>query len=379
MRSGICRKIGSLLTACGVILWLLAGICFTAYAEDSADGSLQLICKSEDTVIEGMTWKLFYAGSRDGDSFKVGGDFKDYKLSLKNTSADAMTDAASTFETYVIIDRIKPMTTGVTDDRGVVDFTGLKQGLYLVCGKTTKIDHTSYVPIPFFVEIAQEEDGSNQNYVSYPKFFHFSVLDERDADYTVRKLWKNEENQPPNEDITITVELYKDGEYDSTVVLDKSNDWSYTWTAHAHTDFRVKEIDIPDDYTVVYRSNETQYVIVNTLKGFEVLDEGEQPTTSPSTDTPELTTTTTGDASSGEITVTTAETTGTPQISIKAGSDTPATPVTYVKKNTPSSNVTVTAVAEKLPQTGQLWWPVPVLLVAGIVFISIGCRLRSRK
>lgn len=33
----------------------------------------------------------------------------------------------------------------------------------------------------------------------------------------------------------------------------------------------------------------------------------------------------------------------------------------------------------ELPQTGQLWWPVPVLIAAGLLFIVLGLILRRRK
>ena len=46
--------------------------------------------------------------------------------------------------------------------------------------------------------------------------------------------------------------------------------------------------------------------------------------------------------------------------------------------DSPKTSIT-TAPAEKLPQTGQLWWPVPLLAGGGIVFIAMGLRIRSRK
>ncbi len=33
---------------------------------------------------------------------------------------------------------------------------------------------------------------------------------------------------------------------------------------------------------------------------------------------------------------------------------------------------------EKLPQTGMLWWPVPVLACAGLVFLGVGVALKRR-
>ena len=40
-----------------------------------------------------------------------------------------------------------------------------------------------------------------------------------------------------------------------------------------------------------------------------------------------------------------------------------------------STAKTTTTTIEKLPQTGQLWWPVPVMLFSGIIFVAIGLRL----
>lgn len=43
---------------------------------------------------------------------------------------------------------------------------------------------------------------------------------------------------------------------------------------------------------------------------------------------------------------------------------TPTTPTTPGKPTTPTKPT--------LPQTGQLWWPVPVLIAAGLLFVVIG-------
>ena len=34
---------------------------------------------------------------------------------------------------------------------------------------------------------------------------------------------------------------------------------------------------------------------------------------------------------------------------------------------------------EKLPQTGQLWWPVPLLFCAGLIFVAAGLIIRRRR
>lgn len=84
-------------------------------------------------------------------------------------------------------------------------------------------------------------------------------------------------------------------------------------------------MQVPENYGVVYRENETQYVVVNTYN-------------------------------KPETPVTTSSTT-----------------VTASSTNNTSSG------SEKLPQTGQLWWPVPILTACGLIFIFIGIRLRAKN
>ena len=77
------------------------------------------------------------------------------------------------------------------------------------------------------------------------------------------------------------------------------------------------------------------------------------------------------------ITVT-PKTTITPKITI-----TPRTTITPRSTITPRATITprtgvTTTVKSTLPRTGQLWWPVPILAVVGIVFVFVGLRRRSR-
>lgn len=44
-----------------------------------------------------------------------------------------------------------------------------------------------------------------------------------------------------------------------------------------------------------------------------------------------------------------------------------------------NSGATGTTATEKIPQTGQLWWPVPILLLLGVTFIGIGYKIAVKK
>ena len=53
----------------------------------------------------------------------------------------------------------------------------------------------------------------------------------------------------------------------------------------------------------------------------------------------------------------------------------PKPSVTVSKKDKPDKPSGVNS--GRLPQTGQLWWPVPVLLLAGLLLVIIGTVMRS--
>ena len=79
----------------------------------------------------------------------------------------------------------------------------------------------------------------------------------------------------------------------------------------------------------------------------------------------------------------TPKTTITPKISVTP--KTTITPRSTITPRTVTGRATITprtgvttTVKSTLPRTGQLWWPVPILAVVGIVFVFVGLRRRSR-
>ncbi len=300
-------------------------------------------------------------------------------------NADTVASAAETLRTYAILDKIPVRGQGETNDKGNLNFSGLEDGLYLVIGDTLKKGTKTYIPSAIFFEM----NGQQEAYLnSFPKII-LETLDKQTAEYSVKKVWLNDKNQPPDESTYITCELYRDGELKETVRLDESNGWLYQWSDQTGHEWLVKEKEIPKNYTVAYKGNHTQYLIVNTY---------ERPRDdSSSTDehtTPASTTTTDDQAVDKQTTVATGKSTtavretGTtakystnrppsqtnpPQtyttvVSPPPGGDTPGNPPGDTPGNPP----------EKLPQTGQLWWPVPILGGAGLLLIAIGAKLRRK-
>ena len=133
---------------------------------------------------------------------------------------------------------------------------------------------------------------------------------------TVKKVWKGGSDHPDS----VTVQLLCDGELFGEQVLSSSNDWNYTWTASlsGHT-WSVLEVNIPDGYTFDVAWGGNTATVTNTRSGGQPSDGSNPPD----------------------------------------GSDSPNGPT--------------------LPQTSQLWWPVPLLAAAGVLLLLIGTMLFVRK
>lgn len=328
MRMKFSRYLKAFLCTAGAVLWLMTGILFSASA-DTVKGSLTLICRTDDVILTGLHWDLYRVGSRIGPDFVLDGDFSDYQVDLTDFSAEGMSNAAKTLENYADVDGISPLSSGETGADGLMKFENLVPGLYLLTGTNLKIGTTTYVPSTLLLEI--DNSGQSVDLNAYPKII-YRIDSSEVVFYTVKKIWRTEDEQPVETTTPITVEIYCNNELYETITLSDENDWTYEWEGESDDEWRVKEVNIPDNCTVVYDSNETQFAIVNTVS-------------------PPIVTTTT--------TITTTNKTET--------TTTTKAIVTTTKK--PND--------EKIPQTGQLWWPVPLLGLMGIICIAVGFRICS--
>lgn len=125
-------------------------------------------------------------------------------------------------------------------------------------------------------------------------------------------------NDSKSEHEEVNISIFKNTELYKTVTLNNDNDWTFNWKATEVAEWRVKETVVPKDYTVSYHSDNGKFAVENTFIG------------------------------------------------------TASTPP-------PSSIVTTAYSKPKLPQTGQLWWPIAILGSGGIIMLIIGIRLRFKK
>ncbi len=296
------------------------------------DKTMTISYRDSNVLLSGAKFSIYLVATVDENGeLTVTEDFAQFNVNIRGKDDAAWKTLASTLEGYVLRDNVTPADRGKTDSLGQVSFpTGgnkLTAGLYLVLGSRHSQQGTIYDAQPFMVllpSLDKEENDWIYDVIVRPKF------DKRDepggSDDTITrkvlKVWKDDghEKDRPKE---VIVQLLRDGKVYETVTLNKANNWRHTWNnLNDSYKWTIVEKEL-DDYTVEVIREGITFVVTNTYTD----DIPDNPSPSDST---------------------------TPNDPTLPNTDKPA-----------------------LPQTGQFWWPVPVLLAAGLLLIIAGL-LRCR-
>lgn len=217
-----------------------------------------------------------------------------------------------------------------TDEKGNIVFSDLSCGAYAVVAGSLKADFLK--PSPFIVAMPMNIDSANDwvyDILASPKVEVKHGGDTKKTYMSVKKQWQGSEIHP--EEVTVT--LLKDGDAVESVRLNEGNKWYHRWdnldSQHA---WSVVESAVPEGYTVSYEVSQMTVIITNT--GTYTPEEPSAPT----------------------------DTTDTTK---------PVAPEDTTKPK-PTSPQESTTEPDKLVQTGQLNWPVPVFSISGLVLFSIG-------
>lgn len=250
--------------------------------------------------------------------------FSQFNVNIRGPNDDAWRTLASTLEGFVLRDNIIPTDSGETDQHGQISFPNqaeyLKHGLYLILGHRHSQDGHLYEAAPFMALLPTQDKETNTwvyDVTAMPKYDSSPEPDTPDDTITrkVLKVWADEghASQRPSD---VTIQLLRDSEVYDTVTLNSANNWRYTWTElDGRYQWTVVEKEL-ENYTVSVTREGVTFVITNTYSE-EIPDEPTQPPNKP---------------------------------------ETPDKPT--------------------LPQTGQIWWPVPVLAAGGLLLIVLGLLRR---
>ena len=296
------------------------------------DAGLTISCQDGNTSLVGAEFDIFLVATVDEyGELTTTEDFAQFHVNIRGKNDEAWRTLASTLEGYVLRDGISPADSGKTNDKGLVSFPGagksLKAGLYFVLGRRHTQNGYRYDPTPFMVMLPGLDKENNiwVYDVSVNAKFDSSPIPDNPDDHTidrkVLKVWADDgqEKDRPNE---VIVQLLRDGKVYDTVTLNAENNWRYTWTGlNDRYTWSIAEKEL-EGYTVEVTREGITFVVTNTCD--EDIPDEPAPIAPATPDEP-------------------------------TAPDEPATPA-----------------KPTLPQTGQLWWPVPILISAGLLFVVIG-------
>ena len=388
-----------------------------AIASEAGQGVRLTVEYTQDSLpVSGVGFDLYYVATvDDAGRYALAGDFAGYPVELDGLDADGWRALADTLASYADRDGLAPFDSGATNERGNLYFpntrASLPEGLYLAVGRTFVKDGYSYETEPFLVALPYADPATGElsyEVVVEPKHEREEVPPEgRTVSVKALKVWSGDaaEVRPAS----VEVQLLRDGEVYDTQTLSAANSWRFTWSdlpefteAGAKVSWRVAEAAAPElaDYKVLVSRDGTSFVVANTYAPEE-----------PEGETVERTVVKVWDDKGSEsgrpasVTVTLladGAAYDTQVLSDANGwrftwTDLPATDSDgeaiswWVSENavagyTPSvsaSGATLVLInsvsSPKLPQTGQLWWPVPVLALGGLALLVVGAALGRRK
>ena len=297
--------------------WLCLMLWIVLPAEaDAAAIEVTLSCVCDDEAVTGMQWSIYRIGERQSGAWVLTGEFAGYPVDLSDPSAEAVGGAAAALEGLILQKLIPPVQSVETDEAGALTVTAADAGLYLAVPRVLYIGNTEYIASPLIFETGLPDSADTV----FPKIYSTHTEDSLTHRYSVEKVWVGGDGETARP-AEVTVDLYQDGVLAETVTLNAENHWRYTWDARqSRAAWYVAERDIPRDYTVAVTSEDTRYYIKNTFAG------GTRETTAP--------------------------------------------PVTGTAPQTEPDQ-------PKLPQTGQLWWPVMPLSLIGLFMILMGLYCRQ--
>ena len=349
----------------------------------------------DKTPVSDVPFDLYYVASVDAyGEFTLAGDFQKYPVVVSGLSTDAWRTLAETLAVYADRDQLKPLDSGKTNAEGNLSFPNkqpsLKPGLYLAVGRKLVKSGYTYTTKPFLVALPNLDRENNAwvyDVTATPKHTRTEnppAPPEQTVERRVLKIWKDD--IPQSRPKEIVIQLLKDGVIYDTVTLNAVNNWRYTWEKlpaynkdGSKIVWSVVEKE-PEGYTVLIARDGVTFIVTNTYAPDKPMTRKSVQVTLLQNGTAYETKTLSEangwqytwenlpryDKSGREITWTIRESAVSGYVS-----STRQNGFTFVLTNTLDK--------QKLPQTGVLWWPVPILAAAGFAFLITGTFSRKKK
>ncbi|MBO5252667.1 MAG: Cna B-type domain-containing protein [Clostridia bacterium] len=327
----------------------------------------------------------------DGKCSLTGG-FAGYPVDTSHLTSGVLSDSAELLYSYALLEQLAPDAVLTVQSDGTADGQ-LPVGLYLIAGQKYIDAYGRYTTGPMIVSLPHrfsETEAWHYDITLEPKCNYLPKGRMEKLNRSVMKIWQD--NDSPSRPQEIRVSLLRDRTVADTVTLNAANRWTHKWTSLSEEyEWRVVEEPV-DGYTVDVDLVFGIFLVTNTKNR----EPAPTPTpTAPPTSSPTPTPSATPGASATPTPSATPGASATPTPSATPGaSATPAPSAAPENSPTPTPELSVTPVPSeptkptatpapteedepKLPQTGLLWWPVPVLVLVGLFLICAGWLIRK--
>lgn len=316
----------------------------------TADVSVTLRYTGKHGSVTNAKFLIYHvADVTENGSYNVTDAFKSAPIAFEGLTKEGWQQLATTLKGYVWDKKIAECDSGKTDQTGKLTFPGegktMKPGLYLVLGDAKTIGSYTYYATPFLICLpGLDESGQQKNYHAdvSPKYrWDYDDQDDSESEDNtitrkVLKVWKDEGYEGIRPE-AVTIQLLRDGFLYDTVTLDKKNNWRHSW----YDLTRGHDWLVVEEYVSGYTVNIIQEGITFVVTNIYDPNQPDQPTA-------------------------------------------PEKPDDMIQEEY-EEWLEVQGVGEAdedmvylavLPQTGQLWWPVPILVCLGFVCMIIGAISR---
>ncbi len=328
-------RTGIIFIAC--FIWLLGaryiaagfGVC-AAENINAPLGSLSLHYEYQSVSLDGVKVRIYKVAEMNPDGtcslIAPYNDPKSFPITYKTkiTEASQWNDLVTPVSAYIYTNGVAPSAVQTTVNGGKVFFEHLPLGIYLVVADPLSVPSESciYSFSSFFISIpAPDENGvfqvNTKDVVGVPKCE--KTTGPTTYNYAVYKRW-NDFGYESLRPASITIHVYRDGQLYTTQTLNAGNNWSYSWSYEQGHNWAVSEELNFSGYSMTTEQSGNIIYLYNTHTTRE-----EEEVLGESRDKPEVL----GDS--------------------------------------------------RLPQTGQLWWPVPLLILTGQFLMIRGWRMKRSE
>lgn len=315
------------------LLLMILPVTGTVSAGSDMHGSLKIHYSdrtgNENKAISGAVFSIYKLAGIPGDDsgYVLTDGFLPYSGtvtgldSMNSLGSEELGTLAYSMKNIIKAQGIKSLASGVTDADGYLTFssengTEIGPGIYLVTGDKCVCGTYAYYASSSIIRIPEYDEGSHGWNYSIAVDPKYERITENSTDTTDITVTKiwKEQGISKYRPDAVTVKLYKNTQLYDTVALNKSNDWTYGW----------KDLEGGNEW----------FVCENEVSGYT--------------------------------------------FSVTSDGDVFAITNTPVNPEPESSEPDDDSQKEKLPQTGVLWWPVPVFAAAGLALTALGIVLSRR-